>query len=99
MEVVAEGTETATQIDKLKDMACKYAQGFLFSQPLDGNALAKALANGVRLQPNVDDLVTYGVQRMEQPPEATPAPAATPVRLRDKPAPTTQPQLGQATNS
>jgi PAS domain S-box-containing protein len=54
MDVVAEGTETVTQIDELKTLACKYAQGFLFSRPLDGAELADALSRGVELTPLTD---------------------------------------------
>ncbi|MBZ5700212.1 MAG: EAL domain-containing protein [Acidobacteriia bacterium] len=35
MEVVAEGTETAEQVDYLKTLGCEYAQGYFFSKPLD----------------------------------------------------------------
>jgi diguanylate cyclase (GGDEF)-like protein/PAS domain S-box-containing protein len=100
MDVVAEGTETSTQIDELKNMACKYAQGFLFSQPLDGKALAETLARGgIQELAATEDLVTYGVQRMGPQPETSPALPATPAPLPEKLAPPTVPQLGQAGNS
>jgi diguanylate cyclase (GGDEF)-like protein/PAS domain S-box-containing protein len=34
LDVVAEGVETAEQVQELKKMDCKYAQGFYFSKPL-----------------------------------------------------------------
>lgn len=34
MEVVAEGIETAEQCQRLRNLACEYGQGFLFSRPL-----------------------------------------------------------------
>ena len=34
LDVVAEGIETESQHEILKDMGCKYAQGFLYSRPL-----------------------------------------------------------------
>lgn len=34
MEVVAEGVETQGQLDHLRDMGCKYGQGYLFSRPV-----------------------------------------------------------------
>ncbi|MBZ5526430.1 MAG: EAL domain-containing protein [Acidobacteriia bacterium] len=46
MEVVAEGLETAGQVDYLKTLGCDYAQGYFFSPPLDaGAAVQKALAH------------------------------------------------------
>ncbi len=35
MEVIAEGVETEDQLNQLKALKCQYAQGFLFSEPLD----------------------------------------------------------------
>lgn len=34
MEVVAEGVETAQQLEQLKSMGCEYGQGYLFSRPV-----------------------------------------------------------------
>jgi diguanylate cyclase (GGDEF)-like protein len=42
MEVIAEGVETAEQAQKLRDLNCRVAQGFLFSKPLPSE-LAGAL--------------------------------------------------------
>src|SRR6202044_2745772 len=36
MDVVAEGTETQEEVCYLKSLTCDYAQGYLFSRPLDG---------------------------------------------------------------
>lgn len=38
MKVIAEGVETEEQLAQLKELNCGYAQGDLFSQPLDGEA-------------------------------------------------------------
>lgn len=38
IDVVAEGVETPDQVIKLQETDCKYAQGFLFSCPLDSQA-------------------------------------------------------------
>ncbi|MGH9254466.1 MAG: putative bifunctional diguanylate cyclase/phosphodiesterase [Vicinamibacterales bacterium] len=49
MEVIAEGVETEEQAQKLRDLNCRFAQGFLFSKPLPSD-LARALlvrANGI----------------------------------------------------
>ena len=35
MEVIAEGVETEDQLEQLRALKCQYAQGFLFSEPLD----------------------------------------------------------------
>ena len=34
LDVVAEGVETSDQLARLRDMACRYGQGFLFSAPV-----------------------------------------------------------------
>jgi diguanylate cyclase (GGDEF)-like protein len=43
MKVVAEGVETPEQVTQLKSLGCEFAQGYLFSKPLDSEAVAKAL--------------------------------------------------------
>ena len=45
MEVVAEGVETPLQRGALERMSCDYAQGYLFSRPIDAEA-ADALVRG-----------------------------------------------------
>jgi len=39
LEVVAEGVETETQMEVLKDIGCDVVQGFLISEPIDGERL------------------------------------------------------------
>lgn len=46
MEVVAEGVETTEQRSMLRDLGCRYGQGYLFSRPLDPDR-ARAFAAGV----------------------------------------------------
>ncbi len=46
MDVVAEGVETADQLDFLRDHRCEAAQGFLFSPPLDAGALEEMMRAG-----------------------------------------------------
>ncbi|HSY64662.1 MAG TPA: GGDEF domain-containing phosphodiesterase, partial [Terriglobales bacterium] len=45
LKVVAEGTETQTHIDQLKQLNCEMAQGYLFSKPADDQAMLKLLAS------------------------------------------------------
>jgi PAS domain S-box-containing protein len=44
LKVVAEGVETEAQLDLLKRLGCERAQGYLFSKPVDHEAILKLLA-------------------------------------------------------
>ena len=44
LQVVAEGVETESQLAALRDMACDEYQGFLFSEPLEADAVPALLA-------------------------------------------------------
>jgi diguanylate cyclase (GGDEF)-like protein len=46
MTVVAEGVETAEQLATLREYACEYGQGFLFSEPLTPEAAEKRFLHG-----------------------------------------------------
>jgi len=46
MSVIAEGVETEAQCDELRHLRCEFAQGFLFSEPLDAEAAEAYLARG-----------------------------------------------------
>jgi len=37
MEVIAEGIETAEQLDQLNELNCGFGQGYLFARPMDAN--------------------------------------------------------------
>ncbi|NJK29969.1 MAG: EAL domain-containing protein [Acaryochloris sp. SU_5_25] len=50
MEVVAEGVETEAQQQYLQDLGCEFAQGYLFSRPLNNQAIELLLAEQVQLQ-------------------------------------------------
>lgn len=46
MQVVAEGVETEEELNHLKQLGCEYAQGFLFSEPMDALQADKFIVNG-----------------------------------------------------
>ncbi|MBE9167964.1 EAL domain-containing protein [Pleurocapsales cyanobacterium LEGE 06147] len=43
LDVIAEGIETETQLEILRRLGCEYGQGYLFSQPLDHEAIIALL--------------------------------------------------------
>lgn len=43
--VIAEGVETIEQAERLRVLGCKYAQGFLYSEPIEPSQIAGFLAN------------------------------------------------------
>ena len=43
IKAVAEGVETATQLEKLREMGCDMVQGYYFSEPLPGRAVSELL--------------------------------------------------------
>jgi diguanylate cyclase (GGDEF)-like protein/PAS domain S-box-containing protein len=45
MHVTAEGIETAEQLAQLRALQCDYGQGYLFSKPMDGEAMKMLLAS------------------------------------------------------
>jgi EAL domain-containing protein (putative c-di-GMP-specific phosphodiesterase class I) len=47
LDVVAEGVETIEQATLLKELRCKYAQGFLFSRPVSAEDVQRMLAKAV----------------------------------------------------
>jgi diguanylate cyclase (GGDEF)-like protein/PAS domain S-box-containing protein len=47
LDVVAEGVETAEQAALLRELDCKYAQGFLFSKPVTAEDIVKMLSSGL----------------------------------------------------
>jgi EAL domain-containing protein (putative c-di-GMP-specific phosphodiesterase class I) len=46
LEVVAEGVETAVQLEFLAELGCQQAQGYLFSPPIPAEAMRARFANG-----------------------------------------------------
>lgn len=49
LEVIAEGVETAAQLDYLRNQGCDEAQGYFFSRPLPDAEFARLLTQGVIL--------------------------------------------------
>lgn len=47
IDVVAEGVETVRQMVQLKELKCKYAQGYFFSKPLNREAAGAIIATGL----------------------------------------------------
>ena len=45
LEAIAEGIDHPDQIAKLRALGCEYAQGFLFSEPVDAQATQRLIAN------------------------------------------------------
>jgi EAL domain-containing protein (putative c-di-GMP-specific phosphodiesterase class I) len=46
MQVIAEGVENEDQLTLLRQMKCQYAQGYLFSKPLDAAQADEFVMNG-----------------------------------------------------
>jgi diguanylate cyclase (GGDEF)-like protein len=55
IEVVAEGVETVSQLRRLKDLGCEYAQGYLFSEPLSEEAADRLVSSGHMFNAVLDD--------------------------------------------
>ena len=43
LKVVAEGTETAAQVEQLRDLNCEFAQGYFFARPADHESVQTLL--------------------------------------------------------
>jgi EAL domain-containing protein (putative c-di-GMP-specific phosphodiesterase class I) len=52
LKVVAEGVETADQLQRLKELKCDLVQGFYFSQPLAGGEIQGLLTGDHRRNPD-----------------------------------------------
>ena len=61
MEVVAEGIERADQLGPLRELGCRFGQGFLFSRPLDAAAMDDLLEGSAERRD--DGIVALGTRR------------------------------------
>ena len=52
MQIVAEGVETADQLETLKGQGCHEIQGFLISRPVDADQVAHFFTEGNHLEPH-----------------------------------------------
>jgi EAL domain-containing protein (putative c-di-GMP-specific phosphodiesterase class I) len=52
MDVVAEGIETPEQYRLLREMGCRYGQGFLFARPMTADAVTQLLRLPGRVLPD-----------------------------------------------
>jgi EAL domain-containing protein (putative c-di-GMP-specific phosphodiesterase class I) len=46
LDVVAEGVETAGELDKLRSMGCDFAQGYYWQKPCSAEKTMKLLRDG-----------------------------------------------------
>jgi len=54
LEVVAEGVETEHQNKQLKALGCDFGQGYLFSRPIDGEAVPAMLVKALDQEVGID---------------------------------------------
>ncbi len=45
MSVIVEGIETGEQAERLRELGCKYGQGYLFGRPMSSANLQSTLLN------------------------------------------------------
>jgi EAL domain-containing protein (putative c-di-GMP-specific phosphodiesterase class I) len=53
LEVIAEGVETEEQLRQLRELDCRYVQGFLFSRPVDAEVVRASLQGNARIWPRL----------------------------------------------
>ena len=51
----AEGVESVAQLALLRELGCEYAQGFLFSKPVDADGTAALLGAGTLRESGVSN--------------------------------------------
>ncbi|MEY2417257.1 MAG: hypothetical protein QOH53_2591 [Ilumatobacteraceae bacterium] len=85
METVGEGIEEPSQLDMLRSLHCRYAQGFLFARPLPSDRLDEVLFLGdvVDLHP-ASELPSGSPSHVFPAPTSAPEPLPHPVRVSAK---------------
>jgi len=73
METVGEGIEEPSQLDMLRSLHCRYAQGFLIARPMPSDRLDEVYAIGERGETNVTEVLPVTVKSPEPPVFAPPA--------------------------
>ena len=68
LEVIAEGIETESQREHLRDLGCEFGQGYLFSKPLSESDLAEKLSKSC--SEGQDGILPGSVIHSETPDEA-----------------------------
>jgi len=48
LKVIAEGAETAEELERLKTLECRYAQGYVFSKPVTGAEMGQMIKRGTK---------------------------------------------------
>jgi predicted signal transduction protein with EAL and GGDEF domain len=67
MEVVAEGIETQEQYALLRQLGCRFGQGFLFSRPVTADAISEMLRLPGRILPELAETKTVPVECAVEP--------------------------------
>ena len=67
MEVVAEGIETQEQFALLRQLGCRFGQGFLFSRPVTADAISEMLRLPGRILPELAETKTVPVECAVEP--------------------------------
>ena len=80
LEVVAEGIERADQLGPLRELGCRFGQGFLFSRPLDTAAMDDLLEGSAERRD--DGIVALGTRRRSARGKLRTAGSATPLHRR-----------------
>lgn len=69
IEVVAEGIETARQLEKLRLLGCHVGQGYLFSRPIDREFVEGFLASGANVFADSPSLQFHGPGKIIEVPD------------------------------
>lgn len=89
LDVIAEGVETAAQLERLRGAGCSHGQGFLFAPPLDSEQAERRLRDETRRAGAASAATPASDQEAAPPLALTPATADTPVANPTQAAPLT----------